>query len=275
MAVSVQVTDARDITKWDDVFRVLGIKRCQPLLREAGVPAIMIDTPATLVRAAHYFWQRRLQGDVRPGHHIGNPFDTQRAVDDYLEAYRLGILGLLSDTFSIIVNDYGEAAAQDLYEWAQRNFIDHTQVVRWTTWNELLLRLIDLSATFYPLSTPILAPSVLERIKETVRAYSSRLLTEEDEREMELMAEAREIPLSPIEQRMVALNKIEPDDESEVDVLLILELVLRQQYAHKVWTELDSWLEESDRKSLFEWGRRQAVIMNKKAEWVTLPDQGM
>lgn len=275
MALPVQVTDTRDIIYWGDVFRVLGIKRCRPLFGIAGVPAVMVNAPENLMSAAQYFWGKRLQDDRKLERHASPPFSTQREVDNHLEAHRLGILGLLSDTFTMIVNAYGEAAAYELYDWAQRNFVDHDQVVRWNVWNELFLRLIDKSGTSYPLSPSSLAPSVLERIKKTVREYSSRLLWEEDNHELELMAEARKIPLSSFEQRMVALDIVEPDDEPQADVLLVLELVLRQQATYEVWIKLDSWLNESDRKSLLQWGREQAVLMNKKIEWVTLPDRLM
>lgn len=273
MIVPLQVTDRSEITKWGDVFRILGIKRCWSFLCDAGVPTAMIESPENLIRAAHYFWQRNLQGDKKPDIHVGHPFRTQREIDDHLEAHRLGLLGLLSDTFAMIVNNYGEPATHELYEWAQRNFIDHAQVARWDMWRELLLRLSNISGTSYPLIPLVIAPDVLKRVKETVILYSPHLLWQGDQREIELMATAEEIPLSSFEHRMVTLEAIEPGDDSEIDVLLILELVLRRQYAYKVWIDITRWLKEPDLEALLRWGREQAAVMNKQVEWVTLPDQ--
>jgi hypothetical protein len=280
MTVPVHVSNDRDYyvehIHWEDVFQVLGLRRCQPLLRAAGVPAVMADAPEGLMRAAYYFWQRNWEHDpIDVGPHWTRETFTEEIYAEHLENYRLEIVSLVRDTFALLVNDYGEAATRELYDWAQRNFVDYMQMRRWKAWSRLMLGLVRESWFFYPLDPPPLAPAVLERVKETARAYEYLLCIDkdDDEPEAKLLAAARNIPLSTIEQRMVARKPVYPDDPLEADALLNLQFVLHQQAAYRLWQELDTWLEESDRQALLRWGSEQAAIIGELVEWITLPDR--
>lgn len=279
MSVPAHISDDRDYyvehTNWEDVFRVLGLRRCQLLLRQTGVPLVMADAPEGLERAAHYFWQRNWANNpIDVGPHWTPETFTEELYAEHLENYRVALASLVEDTFALLVNDYGQAAASELYDWAQRNFVDHVQVRRWKVWGRLMLGLVRESWFFYPLDPPQLAPAVLERVKETARAHENLLCLDEDDLEPEarLLVEAGNIPLSPLEQRMVAIKPAYPDDPLEVNVLLILRFVLRQETAYRLWQELDQWLTVSDRAALLRWGREQAVIIGEQVEYVTLPD---
>lgn len=266
MSIHLKIAHSQESMLWGDVFRVLGVRRCQPMLSKAGVPAAMTTAPENIVQASHYFWRRTLDGDIMPSRYMKPPFQTQGEVDDHLEALRLGLLGLLSETFSIIVNYYGEGAASELYEWAQRNVVDHDQRRRWDMWNELFLRLIGalgISCALVPIDLDRL---LVEKIKETVQRFLPGLLADLEDR-----SDLKAIPLSPIEESILALEVIQPEDEAQVDVLLIVELILRRQAAYEIWKTIDKWLTASNRELLLHWGKQQAIALNNSTDSVTLP----
>lgn len=258
---------------WLNVFRILGVGRCQPLLRYAGVPAEMSGAPEGLARAAHYFWQRTWDSDpinVGPDWEPGD--FTEEVYAEYLENYRIAVASLVADTFNLLVDYYGEAPATDLREWAQRNFIDNEQVVLWSIWCRLWLRMVGESSLIYPLVRPALRPGALKRVKKTVRKHLPLLCIDETEDgpEAELLRQAVGMPTSPVERRMLAIEVLRPDDPPEVDVLLRLKFVIRQHGAYSVWQELDAWLGAANREALLRWGKEQAAVVGEATE-ITLP----
>lgn len=115
VSIAIEVNDIGEILHWENAFRVLGTKRCQASLLDAGVPAKMVSAPEGLMRAAHYFWQIRWQGITWQGIQVGQGYSDP----EFPENYRLGILALLNNTFNLLVEDYGEGDANELYKWAR------------------------------------------------------------------------------------------------------------------------------------------------------------
>lgn len=263
-------------SNWEEAFCVLGLKRCQALLRVAGIPEVMTSSPEGLVRASYYFWQRIWDNDpIDVGPDWTKETFTEELYAQYLESYEKSLLALVKETFSMLATQYGKAATNDLYYWTLRHFIDPTQVRRWNVWRRLFLGLVRETWFYYPLASPALAAGVLKRVKDIARVCEHLLCLDEDDDEPEarLLIEARNIPLSPIENRMVALTPVHPGDPTQIDVLLKLRFVLNQEAAYWLWRELDAWLEESDRQALLAWGREQAPIMGESAESVSLPER--
>jgi hypothetical protein len=93
------VEDSRDLLFWSDVFRVLGIRRCHPLLRRLGVNAYMVGEPAGLINASAYFWQQRLDGIRYRGKFVGTGYSDP----DFPQNYLMGISSLLNETFKIFL----------------------------------------------------------------------------------------------------------------------------------------------------------------------------
>ena len=115
---------------WRDVFRILGIRSCQPLLDRMGVPSKIARQPEGLLRAANYFWERDWEGIASGLSGYSDP--------DFEEKYRTAIEGLVKSTFTIIVDYYGDDAATDLYHWAHRFLVNQHNESQWFTWYMLL-----------------------------------------------------------------------------------------------------------------------------------------
>ena len=262
MSIAVEVDHIGDITYWENVFRVLGIRRCQAALLDAGVPAKMASAPEGLIRAADYFWQTRWQGITWQGIPVGQGYSDP----GFPENYRLGIVALLSNTFNMLVNDYGEADANALYEWARRHFIDQKQSACLFIWYLLFLAVADSSN-----AVPFPLPSDKAKLAEiAVHTYLGR---DRETGDAKLIALARNIPLSLVEQRMVALEVSRPTDLSEVDILELIEGVLKNQHTHQVWVEIDRLADPSEREAILWWGYEQAAVLQIPVEEVALPQR--
>ena len=264
MGIAVEVNDIGEILHWESAFRVLGTRRCQALLLDAGVPAKMVSAPEGLIRAAHYFWQIRWQGISWQGIQVGQGYSDP----EFPENYRLGILALLNNTFNLLVEDYGEADANELYEWARRHFINQKQSACLFIWYLLFLAAVESSE---PVPFPL--PSDKARLAEI--AIRENLGRDRETGDAKLIALARNIPLSPVEQRMVALEVTRPTDLAEVDLLELIEMVLKNQYTYQVWIEIDKLADASEREAILWWGYEQAAALEIPAEEVALPERNI
>lgn len=259
---------------WKDVFRVIGVERCQQLLPYAGVPDKMANSPAGLLRAAHSFWQNLWEHnplDVEP-RWTAETYSEEvltRHVENLLRATD----SLVNKTFQLLSAEYDSSTASELHSWAERNFIDEVEIGRWQMWARMMLRLVGQSALRYPLVPTSLSPDILERVEQVVNAYVPLLYVDREEEGHvdELLNAAYAIPLSPIEQRILAMEKAYPDDPSETDVLLTLKILIQRHAAYTLWQELDTWLSESDREKLLQWGRTQAAVIGWPSESINLP----
>jgi hypothetical protein len=243
-----------DALGWHYALLVLAVERGQPLLREAGIPKMMVDFPQPMRQAARKY----LQGERA----VHGPFPRG-------EGYTERLSPLLNHVFEVLRNEYGVRATMELFTWAQRHFSDQTQRLTWQAWARLLPRL----AGSYGLKPTIPAP--LQVDKQECFGYRVRRLFDRNIREgdQEIVARAYSIPLTPLEQDLVRLemSDLHSDDEPYADVVTWLEVSFGPERAYKVWKELDTCMDAADYDDLLEWAREEAVPLGMPPEWVVLP----
>jgi hypothetical protein len=208
--------------------------------------------------AAQSFWDVVWEGIRWHGQRVGQGYSDP----GFPENYRLGLESLLANTFDRIANSYSDIDAQTLYDWAQRQFIDHQQINLWSTWSALFA-----GAAFetVPLDLPDEQRAPIKQLIEDHFGASVR------SRETELLELAESIPLSTSEKRMLALEVTRPDDFEKVDLIQTLERIIQHQHAYQVWIELNNSIDESEREAIFWWAYREAVNIGIGASDVILP----
>lgn len=264
----IQVANVDEISRWENVFRVLGIKRCQPLLRDVGLPTRVINDPKGLVNASYHFWQVRWSGISWQGKVVGQGYSDP----GFPENYRLGIQSLLADIYNIIASKYNEADAMEIYRWSQCHFINRKQVDGLYIWSLLLPELGNARSIFKDnlVIKLSLSSASAQRIVDTWYKY---LGPEIRNQHVENLAIAKKIPLSSFERRMIQLEVTGPTDMPEVDVLEIVEQVLRNQQVYQFWSDIDEWISDSEKETLLWWGYEQAASLHIPIGEVALPDK--
>ncbi len=265
MSVAIEVSTTNDIIYWQTVFQILGIKRCQMLLRHSGVPAGMSAKPEGLVRAAMHFWSVLWDGIRWQGVRVDQGYSNIGFPEDYL----LGIQFLLMNVFRMLGESYDETDTQVLYEWARRNFIDQDQVGLWFIWSLLLNCFETVSETGESPSDAFSAVSK-EKITKVVKMHFG---SEARRHDAQLIGESEKIPLSPVERKMIALEVTRPTDFVEVNISEVLQLLLARQHAYVTWTDLDSRLDDSERESLLWWAYAEAPHLGMPTQDIRLPER--
>jgi hypothetical protein len=259
MIEAIRVSNIREIIYWGDAFRVLGIKRCQPLLPRIGVSSAISSQPAGLVEAGLHFWRHTWEGIRRDGVRVNIGY----ADPAFPENYRFGVESLLRDTFALIERHYSEEDSLSLYQWVNRFFIDQEQVNLWFTWSMLFSLPCEVQSDLFEH-----APEIVPRIRETIAGHFGQTVQVND---ADYLASAERIPLSTLEKRMIALEVTQPGDFPEVDLAGLLKNLVQYNHAYQVWNQLDSYLSTSDREALLWWGYEQATTLGISAEDVNLP----
>lgn len=260
----VNVSSHSEILQWENVFRVLGVGRCRPVLSRAGVPEDVAARPEGVARAAASFWERRWAGVTHEGVRVGGGLSDP----DFAENYRRGVLALLERTFEEVAESYDRDAAGSLYEWARRFFVDHEQAALWDTWAFLFSSARDSGNDFDPATYGFSDESV-GPIGETLRRHFGPQAAGGD---AEALDEIKGIPLSPFERRVVALEATRPGDLPEVDLNELLSVLIRCEHAYRSWAELGRFLSAADGEAMLWWGYRQAELLGMPAEDVALPN---
>jgi hypothetical protein len=258
MIDQISVSNINEVIYWADVFRVLGIKRCQPLLTNLGVSATMAECPAPLLEAAHHFWRHTWEGIRSKGVRVG----TGLSDPGFPENYRLGIQTLLREIFALIVRNYDEDEASNLYQWAQRFFTDQAQVNMWFTWS--LLFASQSVSTGSESADSQLSPL----IRKAIQTDFSPAAEQED---AAFLSNVERVPLTAQEQRMIALEVTQPTDFREVDLHGLLARLMRFQHAYLAWVRIDKDFSGPELETLLWWGYEQAAALNIPAEDVMLP----
>jgi hypothetical protein len=260
MIDQISLSNINEVIYWSDVFRVLGIKRCQPLLYKLGVSDTLAKYPEGLMEAAHHYWRHTWEGIKFKGVRVG----TGSRDPGFPENYRLGIQTLLRDIFALIVSKYDEDEAIDLYRWAQRFFTDQAQVSAWFTWSILFTEPSETVSSDSDSVDSHLSPL----IRQAIQTEFSPAAEQDDSA---CLSNVERIPLTTQEQRMIALEVTQPTDFREVDLHALLARLIRFQHAYLAWVKIDKNLSDSDRETLLWWGYEQAATINIPAEDVTLP----
>lgn len=241
-----------DIVVWMDVFQILGIKRCQPLLAAAGVPPAMTSAPEGMMRTATFFWQSVWRGVAPKNVKI----TSDQAYREYIAVRRRNSSTLVEESLAMVAAAYDDASTRELYQWIKRHFTDRERGISLDAWATLFTLLMKGFV-----SEPSMPTSKLKLFMETIKPHLPGLLGEDDKEQAAQLTAAKLIPFSPLEERMVSLEKThltEDDDDLEVDLISTLELIIRRESAYQVWRSLEGWVDSSESKSLLVWGCEQA-----------------
>ncbi|HEU4714500.1 MAG TPA: hypothetical protein VFS76_23245 [Pyrinomonadaceae bacterium] len=244
-------TETPTLIYWRDVFRVLGIRSCQPLLGRMGVSVEMAGRPEGLLRAANHFWQRDWQGFGLSGYSDPN----------FKEKYRKAIDELIKATFAIVSDQYGDEAAKDLYTWAQRFFINHDEQNLWSTWSLLLGPPAQLQAESQ-------FQSEIDRFAESLEREFGSATYEADIAALNAIDVAK---LSRDEYKMIALEVSRPGDFVTVDLRDLAGSVIRSNHAYQFWRVLSSSLDASELDTWLWIGYEQAEKLGMPVQDVQLP----
>ncbi len=221
--------------------------------------AAISSHPVGLVDAALHFWRHNWEG-IR---HDGIRVDIGYGDPGFPDNYRFGIESLLRDTFALIERHYNEKDSLSLYHWVNRFFIDQEQVNLWFTWSMLFSLPCEVQSELFKH-----APEIVPRIRETIAGHFGRTVQAND---AESLSRVEPIPLSRLEERMIALEVTQPGDFPEVDLPGLLRNLMQYNHSYQVWNQLHSYLSTSDREALLWWGYEQATSLGISAEDVNLP----
>jgi len=255
----IRLSNIREVIYWADAFRVLGIKRCQPAWSKTGIPARMSSQPPALVEAVLHFWRHNWEGIRQNGIRV----DIGYADPAFPENYRFGLESLLRDTFALIERHYSEEDSLSLYHWVNRFFIDQEQVNLWFIWSMFFSLPLEVQSEFFKH-----AREIVPRIRETIAGHFGQTVQTDDAKSLSRM---ERIPLSTLEQRIIALEVTQPGDLTEVDLTGLVGTLMQYNHAYQVWNQLHRYLSTSDREAMLWWGYEQATTLGISAEDVNLP----
>ncbi|HKR61290.1 MAG TPA: hypothetical protein VJS64_16335 [Pyrinomonadaceae bacterium] len=258
MIEAIRVFDIRETIYWADAFRVLGIKRSQEVLAETGVPVLASSQPFGLSEAALHFWRHNWEGIS----HKGLRVDTGSADPAFRDNYRLALEALIQNSFAIMENHYGSDIALNLYLWVKRFFIDQDDVNLWFTWSTLFSLAFEVEPDLFK------DPEVVPRIRETIAGHFGRAVEVNDAKALRKM---EGIPLSTLEQRMIALEVTQPNDFPEVDLTGLVRTLMQYNHAYQVWNQFHRYLSTSDQEALLWWAYEQANTLGISAEDINIP----
>lgn len=259
MIEAVRLTDINEIISWSDAFRVLGIKRCEPVFSKTGVPGLISLQPAGMLEAALHFWRHKWEGIRYKGIRV----DIGYGDPDFRDNYRLGFECLLRDSFALIERHYNGDVSLDLYRWVKRFFVDQYAVQSWFTWSMLFSLPFEVQPDLFEH-----AAEVVPRIRETLSGHFGPAVEAND---AQTLSKMEHIPLSTLEQRMIALEVTQPGDFPEVDLTGLVRTVMQYNHAYQVWVQLDRYLSALDREALLWWAYEQATKLGVSAEDVNQP----
>lgn len=233
------------------MFRLLGIRSCQPLLERMGVASELAAQPEGLRRAAVHFWERDWQGFGLSGY----------ADPNFEETYRTAIETLIRSTFRIIVDHYGEDAATDLYQWAHRFLVSLPDENQWFTW--------------YMILSSLGQPHYDSQFQTEIARFAGPLEEEFGsatyEADQKALSEIDIAKLSPTEYKMIELEVTQPTDFVTVDLGDLAGGVIRANHAYRFWRALSSSLEPSELETWLWIGYEQAEPLGMPLEDVELP----
>ncbi len=265
---TISLISIDQIQDWENVFRVVGIGCCEPLLIDAGLPKDIANNPKGLIEAAHFFWQKRWAGVTLEGRQVGYGYSDP----GFPENYRLGLQLLLNNTFKIVFDNYDEPSVLRLNSWTQRHFIDKSQVNCLYIWSHLLHAIINRQGEDYREGQPFSLPFHDDTAKSITTLIDKNLGVEVRRLWDQKIEQARKIQLSSYEKRTVKLEAVRPTDIAEFDVLGTVRMVMENQHIYQFWQEVNQWMTQGEMERLLWWGYEQAKAIGLPIEDVVLPD---
>jgi hypothetical protein len=229
-----------EVLGWKEGMLALAVERAQPLFASAGVPIEIVRSPLPTREAARRFLTTLEE----------LPRETYRD-ETYVEA----VDDLLRATFERIAEDYTADTARRLREWMLRYFVDPGGRSRCWIWSLLLPRLAGLVPR-NPTEPSPLSQERHTRFQNIVRVHFG---PDANQRDAADAARAHATALSPLERRLVRLDRSAPTDIAEVDVISELEEVIGCERARQVWRDLRHHFGASDLDRLLDWARNQGA----------------
>jgi hypothetical protein len=268
MKYNICVVDPDSSIGWLDVFQVLGIKRCQAMLGDIGVPDKIVSELSGVTKAAYEFWQSDWGERDEMSSYVSNPTTKPDTMADYYSRVRQRV----ERAFSIVESDYGEDVADALCKWADRLFVDPKGSRQLSFWRSILLWIEDDPIDSQDVVPEALLPK-LDMIDDVIWQYLGYPAELHFEKQLAL---ANQIPLSPIEKRMIELEVTQPNDPAEVDLSVLLHVISQRYRVYLVWKNFLGLLSSSELEGILQWARKVAKEKgetSKLAEgFLTIPD---
>jgi hypothetical protein len=271
MKCNISVESADSSLSWYSVFQVLGIKRCQAMLEDIGVPDKIVSEPSGITKAAYEFWQSVWRERDELSLYGSNPKAKPDTLADYygrvMPEYYKRVKQRVERAFSIIETEYGEDVADSLYKWADRLFVDPKVSRQLSFW---LLILLGIEEQEFAPEELISKTEMIDDVILRHLGYPAEL---HFEKQLEL---ANQISLSPIEKRMIELEMTQPNDSAEVDLSVLLHFASQQHRVYLVWKNFMEFLSPSEIQSIRQWARElveeKQTISKLDEEFLSIPD---
>ena len=268
MLNSINLIDASQIQDWENIFRVVGVKRCEMILVDIGLPKDIANSSKGLIEATRYFWQTRWAGVTLEGRPVGYGYSDP----EFPENYRLGLQLLLNNTLKIIFDSYGRASVFRFNSWAQRHFTDKNQFNCLYIWSHLLYTITDKQDERDKNAVSVPLPFHEDTTELIITSINNHLGIEKRKLWDQKIEEAKKIPLSLYEKKIVELEAVRPTDISEFDVLGMVRTIIENQHIYQFWQEVGQWMTKDELDSFLWWGYEQAKRIGLPIEEVVLPD---
>jgi hypothetical protein len=215
----------------------LAVERSEPMLAISGLPSAIVKSPGVLRDLA----RRTISADRATRGNDGNgpggrSIDGTDAIADFVDS---------------VAQAYGTGTAEDLLEWLICFHVDRAQRNRLSSWAsvfQLAAAGRSLESTGPPLDQAV--RRVLIDAAET--AFGSTANTHLKER----IRAAYQIPLSPLEERLLAMEVSQEGDVEQWDAVQDMELNATLTGARNVRAAIKDRLTSTQFLSLIEWARQ-------------------
>jgi hypothetical protein len=262
MKCNIRVENPDSSSAWHNVFQVLGIKRCQAMLGDIGVPDKIVSELSGVTKAAYEFWQSDWRERDELSSYDSNPTTKPDTMADYYSRVRQRV----ERAFSIVESDYGEDVADALCKWADRLFVDPKGSRHLSFWRSILLGIVDDLIDSQSVVPEALLPK-LDMIDDVILHHLGYPAELHFEKQLSL---ANQIPLSPIEKRMIQIEVTQPNDPAEVDLSVWLHVISQRYRVYLVWKNFMESLSPSELQTILQLARKVEGKQNE--EWLAIPD---
>lgn len=276
MKCHIRIEDPDSSIAWNNVFQVLGIRRCQAMLEDLGVPDRIVSELSGVTKAAYEFWQSSWRERDEPSSYGKDTIAKSHSLADYysrvMPEYYRRVKRRVERAFSIVEAEYGEGVADALCKWADRLIVHQKLSRQLSYWGSILLWIED-----DPGDPQDIVPEALHLKIDIIDDLISQHLDYPTELHFEnQLAIANQIPLSPIEKRMIELEVTQPNDPAEVNLHVLLHVIYQRYHIYLLWKTFFELLTSSELESLLQWAhnvaKKKGEISKIAEEFLSIPD---
>jgi hypothetical protein len=233
------------------------------MLGDIGVPDQIVSELSGLTKAAYEFWQSDWREKEELSSYVSNPTTRPDTMADYYSRVRQRV----ERAFSIVESYYGEDVADALCKWADRLFVDPKGSRQLSFWRSILLGIVDDELIDSQSVIPEALFQKLDMIDDVILRYLDYPAELHFEKQLSL---ANQIPLSPIEKRMIQIEVTQPNDPAEVDLSVWLHVISQRYRVFLVWQNFMDLLTLSELQGILQLARKVEGKQNE--EWLIIPD---